>query len=924
MKTLLSKERVWVARLIALVLAGSHALVANTPSERPDNATTPDWLKAYNVRWTTPCTKALESMPIGGGNIALNVWTTRDALLFYIASPDSWDGKTQVKIGRVRVAFLPNPFSGAVTQELDLATNSIKVRGRSLDGTEISVRVWVDVRQPVVHVEGESSSPVLVKASIELIGDAEGRMENNAAIWRQRVSNGPSSQRLAEISKSKVQAIADAVPDPMANHTWGGRLTGNGFVTDGTVEIQNEGITSRFFRLRSKEPVTTFDLRATLRIAQDATLADWETAVADLERKTLATTSDDRAKTKAWWRQFWNRSHIVINPGKTESDPAWEVGRNYQLFRAMLGANSSGRLPTLFNGGPFLFEADPNQRQWAHASFTAQNQRLVHWPMLKSGDADLLKVGLDFYQERHKVAEAWAKHFWNIDGGGIFTEDINLFGLPGYGADANGNTKPACLRYHYVSGIEFALMMLQSGSYFGSDVRRYVPIADGMLRFFDQFYRNKCKEATGQELDRKAHLVISPGNALESHGGTTNDTPTVAGLIALTDTLLGLPDGVGSSEQRAFWQAFRDRLPPVPVREWKGRKSIAPAEKWQAQRPDFNMELPHLYPVFPFRLYGVGLPDLDLARHAWFDADTCPAKQKNHFCWYQGGIFAAGLGLTEQAREYALAKFLHPHMPDPVEHNGWKTQKSMTPWELRWARKGWQLPRYPAFWDGMVFCGRPDMDHGGAAMIQLQEMLLQAPGDKLVLFPAWPKDWDVDFKLHAPRQTVVEGLLRGGKLLSLKVTPETRAKDVVNCLDHPMPAREPILLSARKPIIASSTYGGKGYDARKANDNDLMTRWASAGDAREGTLTVDLGEEREIGRVWLAESDFANTREFAIEAEAGGVWREIARGSAIGADRTLDFPKLKTRQVRLHVLKADGPININEFQVLSPPNRSSS
>ena len=406
----------------ALALSASLAHAAPQPETEA-----PAWLHPYNIVWTEPGTKALHSMPAGGGNIALNVWTTKDDLLFYIASPDSWNGQTQVKMARVRINFSPNPFVGEFRQELDLATNSIKVGGRAGDGTAVNLHVWVDVRQPVVHVEGESSKPVQATASIELIGEAEGRLEKNVAIWRSRVSDGPSPQRLAEIGKNKVQAIADAVPDPMANHTWGGRLVGRGFVADSTGEIQNEGQTSRFYRLKTKEPITTIDLRATLRIAQDPSVSDWEKAVADLEKNTIATASGDRAKTEVWWRGFWNRSHIVINPGKTVADPAWEAGRNYQLFRAMLGANSSGRLPTLFNGGPFLFEANPNERQWAHATFTAQNQRLVHWPMLKSGDSDLLKVGLEFYHERHKVAAAWAKHFWNIDGA-VFTEDINLFG----------------------------------------------------------------------------------------------------------------------------------------------------------------------------------------------------------------------------------------------------------------------------------------------------------------------------------------------------------------------------------------------------------------------------------------------------------------------------------------------------------------
>ncbi len=179
----------------------------------------------------------------------------------------------------------------------------------------------------------------------------------------------------------------------------------------------------------------------------------------------------------------------------------------------------------------------------------------------------------------------------------------------------------------------------------------------------------------------------------------------------------------------------------------------------------------------------------------------------------------------------------------------------------------------------------------------------------------------MDFKLHAPHQTVVEGELRDGKLVALKVTPESRAKHVVNWLDRVPPVHEPALLSAGKPIVASSNYAQPGYDATKANDNDLMTRWASAGDAREGTLAVDLGEEREIGSVWLAEIDYAFTRAFTIEVRQGADWKEVARGTTIGADRMMTFPPIKGRHVRLHVLKADGPINLNEFQVFAPTTK---
>ncbi len=64
-------------------------------------------------------------------------------------------------------------------------------------------------------------------------------------------------------------------------------------------------------------------------------------------------------------------------------------------------------------------------------------------------------------------------------------------------------------------------------------------------------------------------------------------------------------------------------------------------------------------------------------------------------------------------------------------------------------------------------------------MKTLQAMLLQTEGDTIHLLPAWPPDWDVSFKLHAPRETVVECEVSGGRIRSLRVTPAERAKDVV-------------------------------------------------------------------------------------------------------------------------------------------------
>jgi hypothetical protein len=52
-------------------------------------------------------------------------------------------------------------------------------------------------------------------------------------------------------------------------------------------------------------------------------------------------------------------------------------------------------------------------------------------------------------------------------------------------------------------------------------------------------------------------------------------------------------------------------------------------------------------------------------------------------------------------------------------------------------------------------------------------------GGAIRLLPAWPKDWDVTFRLFAPGNTVVECEYRTGVIKKLKVTPETRRKNLI-------------------------------------------------------------------------------------------------------------------------------------------------
>jgi hypothetical protein len=77
--------------------------------------------------------------------------------------------------------------------------------------------------------------------------------------------------------------------------------------------------------------------------------------------------------------------------------------------------------------------------------------------------------------------------------------------------------------------------------------------------------------------------------------------------------------------------------------------------------------------------------------------------------------------------------------------------------------------------------GIPDLDHFGSGSIALQRMLAQEGNGKIYLLPAWPAEWDADFKLHLEGDTVLTGTVKDGKLLNWECAPAARSADVVVC-----------------------------------------------------------------------------------------------------------------------------------------------
>ena len=883
-------------------------------------------IESYKVTWNTPSQDSVDSMPLSGRlGAGANVWVQDGSIWLYLAHNGAYDSHGRLlKLGCVRITPKDlNLGAAGFSQTLDPATGTI-----SVSQGEFKACLWFAGETLVFESESPAAKALEVAFGTWREKTKEGirndMMGAKTTFFGDHVKSSPDGflafHRNADYpidlaGKARGQGITPAsLPDVTAR-----RFSGSAIAIEGGFAGQPSESSVRWQLWDGKAWTGVAPARGqqviTMRLAaaDNADPDQWPAeakALLDPVKRRAARTDELRH-----WKEFWSRSHIVINPDKGEFDPGFLVGRNYQLFRYMLACNRDGELPLLFNGGIFTtdnngrikgnnndelptFEGEPvtpDFRRWMGCYFMSQNQRWLGWPTVASGDHDLLSPTTRFYRDRAKVAAERAKK-QGADGV-VYTEPLDVWGLCPVGPRPDGLCGAQHLTYHFSMGLENAWMNLQAHFNTGYAIDADLAWMLGTVYFYDSFYRAETKKRTGKELDDHGKLVIYPGNGLEYAGDATNPLDGVSGLRALCEGLLRYPRLPGADRQRLG--RILDALPPLPTGKRQGRLALLPAKTYTV--PYNRWEPIEMYACWPYRLVGIAHPDtLQLARDTW---ETVPADRarlcKQDYSWMANVANMAALGWPEEAQKRAIYKMANTAAPQA---------------------------RFPAFF-GPGHDWLPDHNWGGAGMTGLQEMLLAPeprPDGKLHLFPAWPAEWDVDFKLHAPGPTVVEASLKSGQLVSLKVTPAAREKDIVNWLGkqpaYQPPPPPPVPLSQGKRVTVSSQFSQPGYDAPRAVDGDLKTRWASDFAARDGWLAVDLGEEKEIGRVWISEIEWPETQEFTIEVKIGEAWKEVARGTTIGADKTIEFAPVRTREIRLHVLKAKRPININEFQVFPPRN----
>lgn len=711
----------------------------------------------YDVRWESRSRNSWGSMPIGNGDIGANLWVDSSGTLsLFLSKTDAMSEIGRLlKIGRIDIRFTPNILGrGAFVQSLKLRDGIVAIEAEA-GSHRISLECRVDANSPVLRIDGRCDTAVDIEVRnaiwrtrarplvgkerhsgygvafgpdawmtetdtvLAMPGAIAWMHENKTSIWQLSLDN------------QNISGYNRIGKDPLNGQRFGAAVGGRGLVV-------RDSLT-----LASARPVRSFSLCVAVRKSAEPALSQWRQALTgQLNRAILADGATARSKHIAWWHGFWDRHHIIVT-SRTDSATAFSVTQGYLLQRYMNACAGRGRMPIKFNGSIFTTDLpedlaggekgfDADFRQWG-GNYWFQNTRLPYWTMYTAGDFDMMQPFFDLYVKALPLAKYRTQRYFG-HAGAYFTEVMTPWGsyLPdNYGWDRKGKPDGVSdnlyIRYYWQAGLELSAMMFAYLEHTGDTARfrrTMAPLIVEVTTFYDLHYPR----------DAKGMLRIEPTQALETYQKeVANPTPEISGLHHVLDGIARHARLFGDEGFIRAAVAFHRRVPPVPVSADGAR--ILPAQAFNPERQ--NIENPELYAVFPYGIYGLGRPGLEIARRTFADR-----PQKSWHGWHQDAIQAALLGETAEARRMVADNF-------STRHAG---------------------SRFPAFW-GPNYDWLPDQDHGSVSMLALQRMLVQSDAAGTRFLPAWPRDWDVDFRVHLTGGRQAEGSWKAEKGLVWRRRP---------------------------------------------------------------------------------------------------------------------------------------------------------
>jgi alpha-L-fucosidase len=183
-----------------------------------------------------------------------------------------------------------------------------------------------------------------------------------------------------------------------------------------------------------------------------------------------------------------------------------------------------------------------------------------------------------------------------------------------------------------------------------------------------------------------------------------------------------------------------------------------------------------------------------------------------------------------------------------------------------------------------------------------------------------------------PARILSQRLLTGGAAsviqteagIEIAVPPADRqAVDTILALEldmdasliSPMDVPLPVSLATGAAATASNVYQNQSdFNAAKAVDGNLQTRWATDAGTHQAWLELDLGSVKTFSRVVINEA-LDRVQSFQLQWFDGSAWQTFWTGTTLGNQWSQNFPPVTARRLRLNILDASEGPTVWEFQI---------
>ncbi len=749
-------------------------------------------ISGADLFYNKPVSRSEEGMPVGNGRMGSLVWTTPSTLKFQVnrvdifgngaASNSFFERNTDYCSG---AGFVDIDFvtwgddifiSPGFNQHLSCYEGTITTNGNKIKTTTIA---WNEKDVMAVRIEDLRDIPQAIVINLRMLRDTVVKRGNHIATSHLKINVDQIilTQRFEEDKYFCGSAVVVAVS---------GR------------EVRPKIANNNELQLITKpgnEPVTIY-------ISTAATFEKTEDIIsiaADQINTAISVGFENMlASNKKWWISFWEKSYVNLH---SEDGEAEFITDNYNYFMYVMAASSLGLYPPKFNG--MIWTTGGDARKWGN-NYWGANQSCMYNGLSPANRLELMEPMFRMYSSMYSSLEVAARQQWGSKGIYI-PETVAFDGLPelpeniaeemqdlylvrkpwsekskefddyastkspfqsrwnwkqdkGWidgkwtftdkGAQTFGHvshifSRGAKIAYQYWQRYEFTrdIGWLKSTGY---------PIIKGVTEFYRNFPNIK------KENDGKYHVYNVNDN--ESVRGGHNTVEEISSMMGIFPAAIRASEILGiDSDLRTLWKEFIQNLSPLPL------NTDYPDTYKQGSPVTFIRSLPPIV-----QGPGSGRPDAN-TMPVWF-FDLCnPVAGNTYLVKIANSTYDSYFpnGINKDSEVYVLSK-----LAVAGTMLGRKdATRYLIPNQIRTAEIE-TMPNRMTLREGYQTTGVQNLGRMADALhYALMNSVPPGPGEDpiIALFPAWPDEWNAEFKLLARGNFLVTASFIDGNIENVEL-----------------------------------------------------------------------------------------------------------------------------------------------------------